>query len=178
MTGVQTCALPISPATVENVLLQQGEERFHGRVIARCADSSHRPDDAVTGQSPSEFLRPVHVGAVPEVVRGKQCHPVDGRGRGVLGQRGRGELLLAFEDGVLSSSQLRNAAGGQDRGDGLHRVLVQPTAPECQGRSSCPGAGLERLPREWPDRPGGVREIINELSQKLDERSRPMQSSR
>ena len=45
------------PATVENVLLQQGEERFHGRVIARCADSSHRPDDAVTGQSPSEFLR-------------------------------------------------------------------------------------------------------------------------
>ena len=45
------------PATVENVLLQQGEERFHGRVIARCAYSSHRPDDAVTGQSPSEFLR-------------------------------------------------------------------------------------------------------------------------
>src|SRR5699024_3507106 len=47
------------PTTVENVLLQQGEERFHGRVIARCADSSHRPDDAVTGQNPSEFLRSV-----------------------------------------------------------------------------------------------------------------------
>src|SRR5699024_1175300 len=52
------------PATVENVLLHQSEKRFHGSVIARCADSSHRPDDAVTGQNPSEFLRPELAAAV------------------------------------------------------------------------------------------------------------------
>ena len=44
-------------AAVEHVLLQQREEALHRCVIARRADSSHRPDDAVTGQSPSEFLR-------------------------------------------------------------------------------------------------------------------------
>ena len=45
------------PATVENVLLQQSEERFHRGVIASRADSSHRSDDAVAVQCASEFLR-------------------------------------------------------------------------------------------------------------------------
>ena len=44
-------------AAVEHVLLQQREEALHRCVIASRADSSHRPDDAMTGQSPSEFLR-------------------------------------------------------------------------------------------------------------------------
>src|SRR5699024_3687126 len=60
------------PTTVENVLLQQGEERFHGCVIARCADSSHRPDDAVTGQNPSKLLRPELAAAI--AVRNASSH--------------------------------------------------------------------------------------------------------
>src|SRR5690606_10190283 len=37
-------------APVEDVLLQEREERLHGGVVARGADSAHRSDHAVTSQ--------------------------------------------------------------------------------------------------------------------------------
>jgi Protein of unknown function (DUF2699). len=40
--------------TVEDVLLQQGEERFHRGIVTCCADSAHRSDHAVTVQSMDE----------------------------------------------------------------------------------------------------------------------------
>lgn len=45
-------------AAVENVLLHQGEEALHRRVVTSRADSAYRPDDTVTGQRSSEFPRP------------------------------------------------------------------------------------------------------------------------
>ena len=49
-------------APVEHVLLEQREERLHGRVVAGGTDLAHRPDHLVTGERPVEFagakLRP------------------------------------------------------------------------------------------------------------------------
>ena len=42
-------------ASVEDVLLQQAEERFHSGVVARGANSAHGPDHAVTGQGTNRF---------------------------------------------------------------------------------------------------------------------------
>jgi len=39
----------IPGAAVQDVLLDQGEERFYGCVITCCTDSSHRSDHAGTG---------------------------------------------------------------------------------------------------------------------------------
>src|SRR5699024_6037497 len=46
------------PTAVENVLLQQSEERLHRSVIAGSTDPAHRFDDAVAGQGSNELLRP------------------------------------------------------------------------------------------------------------------------
>ncbi len=37
---------------VEDVALEEGEERFHGGVVAGGADLAHGPDQAVTGERP------------------------------------------------------------------------------------------------------------------------------
>ena len=42
---------------VEDVLLQQREERFHGGVVAGGADLAHRADHAVTGERPVQLPR-------------------------------------------------------------------------------------------------------------------------
>lgn len=48
--------LPVGPgAAVEDVLLQQREERFHGGVVPARPDSSHAPDHAVPGESTPEL---------------------------------------------------------------------------------------------------------------------------
>ena len=61
-------------------------------------------------------------------------HPVHGQGRGVLGQRGRRELLLPPQNRVLPPRTLRFQARCPDRGHGLHRGLVQPPPTQPQGR--------------------------------------------
>src|SRR5699024_7797545 len=52
------------PATVEDILLQQSEERLHSRVIASRADAAHRPDNAVAFQCAGELLRPELAAAI------------------------------------------------------------------------------------------------------------------
>src|SRR5699024_10711885 len=42
-------------ASVQNVLLQQGEERFHGGVVSGCADPAHGSDHGVVVQCADEF---------------------------------------------------------------------------------------------------------------------------
>ena len=43
-------------ATVQDVLLEETEERFHRRVISAGADPAHRTDHAMSVQSVQEFL--------------------------------------------------------------------------------------------------------------------------
>lgn len=46
------------PLAVQDVLLQQGKERFHRGVIAGSADLAHRPDEVVTVQRVDELPGP------------------------------------------------------------------------------------------------------------------------
>src|SRR5699024_8035306 len=103
------------------------------------------------------------------VVCWQRGHSVDGHGRGVLGQRRGGEFLLASQDRVLPPRDLRDAAGGEDCGDGIHRGLVQPSASECAGRIPCPGDGVDAVSGKWPCQRGRIK-LNTQLSQKLDER--------
>src|SRR4051812_23324057 len=45
----------VPAATVEDVLLQQCEERFHGGVVAGGTDLAHRADHLVAGQGPVQL---------------------------------------------------------------------------------------------------------------------------
>ena len=47
----------VPAAAVEDVLLQQGQERFHGRGVTGCPDPAHRSDPAVTVQAVLECPR-------------------------------------------------------------------------------------------------------------------------
>jgi hypothetical protein len=44
--------------TIEDVLLEQGEERLHGGVVATGTDLAHRSDQVVTAQGGHELPRP------------------------------------------------------------------------------------------------------------------------
>jgi putative transposase len=79
-------------------------------------------------------------------------------------------FFLASEDRVLPSRVLQHAAGGQDCGDGVHRGLVQPEAPQCAGGVLCPSSGVGAVSGRRPDLPGSIKFSI-QLSQKLDERN-------
>src|SRR3954468_9638800 len=49
--------LPGLPAlSVEDVALQQGEERLHGGVVGAGPGATHRPDQAVVAKEPDELL--------------------------------------------------------------------------------------------------------------------------
>src|SRR5699024_6667935 len=52
------------PAPVQHILLQQTEERLHGRIVTGCPDPAHRTDQPVTFQRLSEFPGPELAAAV------------------------------------------------------------------------------------------------------------------
>ncbi len=47
LNGCQFAELALPASTVEDVFLQQGEERFHRCVVASCGDAAHRPGQLV-----------------------------------------------------------------------------------------------------------------------------------
>lgn len=90
----------LSPAPVEDVLLQHGEERFHRRIIPGRPDPTHRPDQPETLQSMLELPRPklrtpIAINHAP----GHGLWPAT-TGHGVLDRRHRQTRLHPRSDGV------------------------------------------------------------------------------
>ena len=88
----------------------------------------------------------------------------------MLGQCGSGVVLLASEDRDVSPTIVPESPVGTDRGDGIYRGLVQPSAAPPPQRRNQPGRSPNSPSSPRPRIRGRVRKHIN-LSQKLDERT-------
>lgn len=94
----------VPATTVEDVLLQHGEERFHRRIVASSSDPTHRPDEPIMPYSVLEFsgtkLRPAV--AVNEAT-GHGSRPA-ATGHSILDRRDRQARFHPRSDGVSDDS--------------------------------------------------------------------------
>lgn len=105
-------------ASVENVLLKECEERFHGCAVARGADSAHGSDHAVSVQSPHEALG----SQLRSAVRVKHAVADDPVGVDALIAQ-RYSLPSAVQRSVMLLSQ--NSFGSIGGEFALHEVIVR-----------------------------------------------------
>jgi len=82
-----------------------------------------------------------------------------------------GVVFLSYEDGNVLPTALRQPPRRAHRGDGIHRILVQPATAPLPQRRITTSRRSSRLPRP-PPTGCGIEEKHIELSQELDERIR------
>ena len=136
--------LPATPP-VEHVLLEQGEERFHGRVIAGGADLAHRADRL----SPDQRPRPNIGHTRPTLV----SHPPEGRS-----DRSR-DPSLSSGPGVSSRTPPTGARPwGMGPSIGAEDPLTQHPSVRTPGEYR-PWPGLSLHWTRWPRREEASRSI-------------------